>query len=126
MKEKGSSKGTLLVVDDEPAVILILSEFLAREGFRVQTASSGARALEKVKESKPDMVLLDIAMPEMDGMETLRRLKALDPKLPVMMITAYRDGEKIVETFRLGAFDCLFKPFDFQYLRTAILGQLLR
>ncbi|MHB9155103.1 MAG: response regulator [Endomicrobiales bacterium] len=121
-----TKKSTIMIVDDEPDILLILGEFLSGEGFRVFTAKEGAQAVEKLRE-KPsiDLVLLDIAMPKMDGIATLRELKMVNPGVAVMMITAYRDAEKVVEAFRLGAFDCLFKPFELKYLRNAITAKLL-
>jgi DNA-binding NtrC family response regulator len=121
----GQKKSKILIVDDEPDIVLVLGEFLAGEGFTVLTASNGAQAIEKIKEYPVDLAIMDVAMPTMNGIETLRQLKQIKPKLPVIMITAYRDAEKVVEAFRLGAFDCIFKPFDFKYLRTSITGSLL-
>jgi two-component system NtrC family response regulator len=118
-------KCNILVVDDEPDIVLILSEFLKKEGFRVYTAHTGEQAIEKVKEFPVDLVLLDLAMPQMDGVQVLKELKKIKPKIEVMIVTAYRDAEKVVETFRLGAFDCLFKPFDLKYLRKSIFAKFI-
>jgi len=120
-----AKKSSILIVDDEPDILLVLGEFLSNEGFKVLTAKSGQQALEKLKEHNVDMLLLDMAMPNMNGIETLREVHKGAPHLPVIMITAYRDAEKVVEAFRLGAFDCIFKPFDLKYLRQAIMGKLL-
>ncbi|MGA2091509.1 MAG: response regulator [Endomicrobiales bacterium] len=118
-------KSKILIVDDEPDIVLVVGEFLAGEGFTVLTANNGVQAIEKVKDHCIDLAILDVAMPTMNGIETLKRLKLIKPSLPVIMITAYRDAEKVVEAFRLGAYDCIFKPFDFGYLRTSITGSLL-
>jgi DNA-binding NtrC family response regulator len=118
-------KAQILVVDDEPDILLVLGEFLSNEGFRVLTAKNGRQALEKLKEFKVDLVLLDVAMPELNGIETLKEAKKLYPDISVIMITAYRDAEKVVEAFRLGAFDCIFKPFDLKYLRKSIMAKLV-
>ncbi|OGS24658.1 MAG: hypothetical protein A2297_07645 [Elusimicrobia bacterium RIFOXYB2_FULL_48_7] len=121
-KEKRSR---ILVVDDEPDIVIILGEFLSKEGFKVFTAHTGAQALEKVKNEQVHLVLLDIAMPGMDGIAALKEIKKLKPEMNVIMITAYRDAEKVVNAFRLGAFDCVFKPIDFKYLRNSIFAKLL-
>ncbi len=120
-----SKKNSILVVDDEPDIVVVLSEYLAREGFRVYTAHKGEQAIEKIKEFPISLILLDIAMPQMDGIETLRRIKEINPSVNVIMISAYKDADKVVQAFRLGAYDCVFKPFDLKYLRTAILAKLL-
>ncbi|OGS18862.1 MAG: hypothetical protein A2219_07090 [Elusimicrobia bacterium RIFOXYA2_FULL_50_26] len=120
-----AKKSSIMIVDDEPDILLVLGEFLSNEGFKVLTAKSGQQAIEKLKEHNIDMLLLDMAMPNMNGIETLREVHKGAPHLPVIMITAYRDAEKVVEAFRLGAFDCIFKPFDLKYLRQAIMGKLL-
>lgn len=120
-----AKKSSIMVVDDEPDILLVLGEFLSAEGFKVLTAKSGQQALEKLKEHTVNLVLLDMAMPNMNGIETLREIKKIAPGLPVIMITAYRDAEKAVEAFRLGAFDCIFKPFDLKYLRQSVMSKLL-
>jgi DNA-binding response OmpR family regulator len=118
-------KSCILVVDDEPDIVIILSEYLSDEGFAVCTAQNGEAGLEKIREHKIDLALLDVAMPKLNGIETLREIKRMSPELPVIMITAFRDAEKVAEAFRLGAFDCIFKPFDLKYLRKAIMAKLL-
>lgn len=120
-----AKKSTILIVDDEPDILLVLGEFLSREGFRVVTAGDGEQGLEKIKEMPVDLVLLDMAMPKMNGIETLREIRKVKPEMSVIMITAYRDAEKVVEAFRLGAYDCIFKPFDLKYLRQAVMAKLL-
>lgn len=123
MNEKKKSR--ILIIDDEPDILLILGEYLKKEGFGVVTAGSGDEALEKIKTEHVDLALIDMAMPKMNGIETLKELKKKLPELPAIMITAYRDAEKVVETFRIGAYDCIFKPFDLKYLRQAILAKLM-
>jgi DNA-binding NtrC family response regulator len=118
-------KGCILIIDDEPDIVIILSEFLSAEGFSVCTAQNGEAGLEKIRQLKIDLALIDVAMPKLNGIETLKELKKIQPELPVIMITAYRDAEKVTEAFRLGAFDCIFKPFDLKYLRKAIMAKLL-
>jgi DNA-binding NtrC family response regulator len=118
-------KASILIVDDEPDILVVLGEYLSSEGFKVLTAKDGKQALEKLKQYPVDLILLDIAMPEMNGIDTLREAKKIKPDLPAIMITAYRDAEKVVEAFRLGAYDCIFKPFDLKYLRKAIMAKLV-
>ena len=118
-------RSSILIVDDEPDILLILGDYLSNEGFNVLTAKDGLQAIQKIKEYVVDLVLLDIAMPEMNGIEALREIKKIKPELPAIMITAFRDAEKVVEAFRLGAFDCIFKPFDLKYLRKAVMAQLV-
>lgn len=118
-------KRSVLIVDDEPDIQLVLGEFLKKEGFNIVEASNGEEAIQKVKNGGIDLALLDIAMPKMNGIEALREIKSLRPDLPVIMITAYRDAEKVVECFRLGAFDCIFKPFDLKYLRASLMAKLI-
>jgi DNA-binding NtrC family response regulator len=124
MSEK-AKKSTILCVDDEPDILIVLSEYLTNEGFTVLTADSGEAALGIIKSNKIDLVLLDMAMPKMNGIETLTEIKNIKADVPAIMITAYRDAEKVVDAFRLGAFDCIFKPFDLKYLRKAIMAKLL-
>ncbi len=120
----GKEKGIVLVVDDESDIIMVLSEFLKNDGYSAVTARSGIQALGTIREQRIDLVLLDISMPIMNGLDTLRELKKFKPELPVIMITAYRDAEKVIDAVRLGAFDCVFKPFDLTYLRKTIASKL--
>ena len=101
---------TLLVVDDEPQILQVVSGILQDEGFEVLTAPDGEAALKRVGEDAPDLVLLDIALPGMDGLEVLDRLKRQFPALPVVMISAYGSVENAVKATRLGAYDFIEKP----------------
>lgn len=122
-----AKKSTIMIVDDEPDILLVLSDFLRNEGFTVLTATNGKEALDVVNATQKtiDLALLDMAMPQMNGIETLKELKKIRPEMSAIMITAYRDAEKVVEAFRLGAYDCIFKPFDLKYLRQAIMVRLM-
>jgi CheY-like chemotaxis protein len=118
------SAGKVLVVDDEPEVRLVLTEFLESRGFQVTTAESGARALAVVDSVEPHVVLLDVTMPEMDGIETLKRLAALKPGLPIIMVTANADVDITSRLLAMGAADYIPKPFDLDYLGQAVSIQV--
>ena len=120
-----AKKGSIMIVDDEPDILLVLEEFLRKEWFKVLTARTGKDAIEKLRTNDIDLILLDMSMPDMNGIETLMELKKIKSDISVIMITAYRDAEKVVEAFRLGACDCIFKPFDLKYLRQAVMAKLL-
>ncbi len=103
---------TVLVVDDEKNYPLILSAILEDEGYETLTANSGREALEKLSNSDVDLVLTDMKMPSMDGIELLEKIKTIDPELPVIMMTAYGTVEKAVEAMQKGAYNYILKPFD--------------
>ena len=113
---------SLLVVDDDPHVCELLRRLLARFGHAVSCAGSGAEALATLREAAPDLVILDWMMPEIDGAEVLRRLRA-DPAtsgVPVMVYTAADEPHVEREAVRLGALDCVPKVGRFQDLRERI------
>jgi two-component system nitrogen regulation response regulator NtrX len=101
---------TVLVVDDEPQILQAVAGVLQDDGFEVVTASDGETALKLAGEESPDLVLLDIALPGMDGLEVLQELKRRSPFLPVVMISAYGSVENAVRATRLGAYDFIEKP----------------
>ncbi|MFQ3675413.1 MAG: response regulator [Endomicrobiia bacterium] len=122
--QKVTKKSKILIVDDDSDIVVVLSTFLAGEGFKVYTATRPLQAIEIFKQYKIDLAIIDLAMPEMDGITLLKKFKSINPNIEVLMITAYRDAEKVVDAFRAGAYDCIFKPFNLKYLRTAIMGKL--
>jgi len=112
----------ILVVDDEKEACEALVEFLSSENYEVRTAQSGKMALEKVEQETPHLVLLDIRMPEMDGLECLRRIKEKDEKIGVIMTTALNDMGAIKEALSLGINDYVLKPIDLDYLGKIIIS----
>jgi len=114
------SEARILVVDDEYLIRWTLQQGLAKEGYVVFTAESGEEALVKLEEEAPDIVLLDIKMPGMDGYEFLEKALRVDPGLVLIMITAYDDVARVVKAVRLGAFDYITKPFDFDHVYLSI------
>jgi CheY-like chemotaxis protein len=104
--------GTILVVDDMPEVLELLTDILAEEGYLVHTALNGKLALASVAASTPELILLDVAMPEMDGFEVLRQLKSIDKyrHIPIMFLTACIDTQSLLEGFKMGAVDYISKP----------------
>ena len=102
--------GNLLIVDDEPQIIQVVKGILQDEGFEVTTAPDGETALKLAAAEPPDLVLLDINLPGLDGLEVLSELKKRQPMLPVIMISAYGSVENAVKATRLGAYDFIEKP----------------
>ncbi len=107
-----SEKGTILIVDDSPSNLEVLFDFLTEAGFRVLVAQTGESAIEKVTFARPDVILLDIIMPGIDGFETCRRLKADESThdIPVIFMTALSQTAVVVRGFQLGAVDYIIKP----------------
>jgi two-component system response regulator AtoC len=116
--------GRVLVVDDEPEAVELLQEFLQAKGYEVSTASDGAEALRKVKEERPHLLLLDIHMPKMDGLEVLRQLRAIDQEVGVIMVTGVNEEAIGRQAMALGAFDYIVKPLDLPYLERSLWYKL--
>ncbi|NIA05806.1 MAG: response regulator [Proteobacteria bacterium] len=111
---------TVLVVDDEPNYLIVLSELLRDAGFEVFTAQNGKEALPIVRGADLDVLISDIKMPGMDGIELLENVKNLNRELPVILITAYAEVKKAVDAMRLGAFNYLAKPFPNEALLASV------
>jgi len=112
----------VLVVDDEPSIRKYLQTLLEIEGHQVETVSAGSDALERIGNGqRPDLIILDVLMPEMDGLETLRRMMQMDRRLNVIMLSCSNEVSTVVEAIRLGASDYLTKPFEKHELDAAML-----
>ena len=117
--------GKILVVDDEIEVVRLLKDFLTSKGYEVYMALNGAEAIALVKEVKPDIVLLDIIMPGMGGIDTLKEIKKIDPTTAVIMVTALTDEELANRAVKLGAFDYITKPINIDYLETCVMVKMI-
>ncbi|RME86347.1 MAG: DNA-binding response regulator [Caldilineae bacterium] len=116
---------TILLVDDEPPIIELAQMYLEREGFRVLAAGNGVEALTLVKKYDPDLVVLDLMMPEMDGWEVCKRLRA-DSNIPIIMLTARTDDVDKIVGLELGADDYVTKPFNPRELVARVKAVLRR
>lgn len=105
--------GNILIVDDESTIRETLSLILSEEGYRCHTAGNGEQALEMVKENGYDLIVTDLKMPRMGGLDLLKEVKKIAPKTSVMIITAYATLESAIQALRLGAYDYIIKPLDF-------------
>jgi two-component system response regulator PilR (NtrC family) len=115
-----SSKGIIHVIDDEPVIHDVLAQLLTSEGYEVEISASGEEAMEKFPSQSFDVILLDLLMPGMDGIEVLRRIKKVDPLAPVIIITAYGSVESAISAMKIGALDYVQKPFKHDDLLLAI------
>lgn len=106
----------ILVVDDQKGVRQLLETFFTEQGMVTYLASNGEEALLLAANHQPDLVLMDVRMPVMDGVEALARMKEMFPGQQVLMMTAYAEEEKISELLDLGAIACLAKPLDLNHL----------
>ena len=112
---------TILAVDDDPKHLELLAIKLDENGYRCIINQSGEEALKTIQVEKPKLVLLDIIMPHMNGLQTLREIKNLYPDIPVVMVTAVWDKEEGKECFKAGASEYITKPIDFGHLRDVVL-----
>jgi nitrogen regulation protein NR(I) len=120
----GNGMDKLLLIDDEADVQYSFRRIFDRPDIELTTAASGEEGLKLVPRLKPDLVIMDIRMGGINGLETLRRLRQLDAKLPVIMMTAYGTTQTAIEAMKLGAFDYLLKPFDVPKLKQIVAGAL--
>ena len=116
----GVARPTVLVVDDDDDARAALATILAAEGFHAVTAADGETALDRVVSEQPAVVLLDRIMPGLDGIETLRRLKAIAPEVPAIIVTGYGDTSSAVQAMKLGAYDYLTKPLQIDQILIAV------
>ena len=107
-----SEKRRVLIVDDDRDIVTIVSTILGGRGWDIKAAYNGREALEAVTLSKPDIILLDIMMPEMNGIEVLKRIKKIDADARIIMITAFGDVESYLDSMELGAYEYINKPFE--------------
>ncbi len=107
---------TILIIDDEESVRKSLADVMRDEGYDVVTAASGREGIELLSETQPSLALLDIAMPEMDGIEVLRRFREMRPDMPVIMVTGHGTIETAVKTTKMGAYDFMVKPPELAHL----------
>ncbi len=114
----------ILIVDDEPKACEQLELFFKAKGFEVTTATSGEEALSKLKRERPHVILLDVRMPGVSGIEVLRRAKELDPAVGAIMVTAVQDEGVFKEALKEGAFDYLTKPIDLGNLESKVTLKL--
>jgi DNA-binding response OmpR family regulator len=116
----------ILVIDDDPGITSLLKRGLSYDGFTVQIASSGKDGLDLAREQPPDLVILDVMMPGIDGLEVCRRLRAADSVLPIIMLTARDAASDQVLGLQTGADDYVVKPFTFEVLLARIRALLRR
>ncbi len=111
---------SVLIVDDQPGIRLLLEELFRRENYSVRLAKNGVEAFKKIEEEQPGCVLLDMKMAGIDGTDVLKRIKKDWPDVPVIMMTAYGELEKIEEVLALGAEKYFTKPFDIYEVRDTV------
>ena len=118
------AQGKILVTDDEEDILEIVADRLEFYGFEVQTARDGVECLEAIDRQVPDLLLLDIRMPRLDGLEVLARLQQTRPELPVVVISASTERQVAEDTLSRGAVDYLLKPFEPAELQEKVLRAL--
>src|SRR5690349_10342563 len=114
----------LLVIDDEPAVGYSFRRVFAAAGVDVSTAQTGAAGVERFRADGPDVVVLDVRLPDRGGLDVFRELRGIDPRRPVVVITAHGTTDTAIEAMKEGAFEYLLKPVDFARMR-AVIGRAL-
>jgi two-component system, response regulator, stage 0 sporulation protein F len=110
----------ILIVDDQYGIRILLNEVFQKEGYKTFQAANGVQAIDIVQKHSPDLVLLDMKIPGMDGIEILKRLKKIDPEIRVIIMTAYGELDMIQEAKDLGAITHFAKPFDIDEIREAV------
>jgi DNA-binding NtrC family response regulator len=113
-------KSTILIVDDTQLIAESLRKALSREGYDVLTAATGKDALLSYEENGPDLILLDVKLPDIDGIQVLQKIRQVDAKTPIIVMTAYSGIKGAVEAMKSGAYDYVAKPFDIDELKIIV------
>jgi len=119
------TKKTVLIIDDDENILVLLRAFIEENGCRGLTAATAEKGLVQLRSATIDLVLLDIALEEADGLDVLKTIIKISPDIPVIMITGYSDVEKAKASLENGASDYITKPFDPEYLRTSVFASIL-
>jgi CheY-like chemotaxis protein len=119
-----AGRGRILVVDDEPEICRLLERFLTPKGYQTRSVGDGAEAVRAVTDQPPDLVLLDIAMPRLGGVEALTAIRAIAPDVKVVMVSGQADLEVARRALAYGAFDYVTKPIDLGYLSLSVEAAL--
>jgi len=114
----------ILIVDDDPDVLEFLDAFFANLGHETVRTDNAKQGLRELVVKQPDLILLDIMLGGEDGITVLKEMKEIDKEAQVVMITAFKDAERVIEAFRLGALDCLLKPFNIDYIINNIIPKI--
>ncbi|MEO8376582.1 MAG: response regulator, partial [Candidatus Sumerlaeota bacterium] len=110
----------ILVVDDERDVITGFRRVFEKDDVLIDAAHSGAEAIAAIRAHRPDLVMMDLRMPGLDGLQTLRKMQQLDPRLLIILMTAYSTSANVIEAMKHGAYDYLIKPFSVEKLREIV------
>ncbi|MBO9130096.1 response regulator [Bacillus sp. 165] len=116
--------GKILIVDDQYGIRILLNEVFQKEGYQTYQAANGFQAIDIVKKDRPDLVILDMKIPGMDGLEILKRVKEIDKDIKVILMTAYGELDMIQEAKDLGALSHFAKPFDIDEIRKAVRNEV--
>ena len=115
-----AKKTRILIVDDDPGHLVSLKTIVRSWGFAVETADDGSVAVDMVKSAPVDLILMDVRMAEMSGIDALKQIKLYNPTIPVIIMTAYSSVGSAVDAIKAGAYDYLMKPLDFEVLKLTI------
>jgi len=115
----------ILIVDDEVDIVELLEDFLLAKGYETEKAYRQSQALVKIRDFQPDIILLDIKLPDGDGVDFLKVIKSQMPQVEVIMITGLADKEIALEALKNGAADYICKPIDLNYLSTSVLSRVI-
>ena len=113
-------KGKMLIVDDQRGVRRLLEELFKREGWEVICAGDGLEAIKYVEQQLPDLILMDVKMPNMNGLEATHEIMKKNPNIPIIMMTAYGEIEVVKQALDAGVKKCISKPFDIMLLRDMV------
>src|SRR5262245_53399975 len=111
---------TLLVIDDEPSILHAFRRAFRDPALNLVTASTAAEGIEQISAARPDVILLDILLPDQSGLDAFRRIKEIDARIPVIFITGHGTTDTAIEAMKLGAYDYLLKPLELDPLREMV------
>ena len=116
---------TILIIDDDPEILELLTAFLKQNESDVVSEPNAEKGLAQARKQEFDIILLDIMLPDGDGVDVLKNMHRIAPKTPIIMITGGSDLDLAKECLKLGAVDYITKPFDFEYLHTTVIANML-